>query len=313
MGHFVRKALEIQRDLGDPVLIAEINSYLGYFYMLSGEYTTALQVIEEQAANMIRIKNRYSLLSAKQNLSNALLYAGQYDQAHELSTQAAALVPDLEPVGDPQFNQFILTLIDLHRGEYTAVLQEAAFGGKAISKIHQVDIGFLKAQIYLLYGEWDQAEMGLKGFYDLHRSFPHLGMIGLPLALLGYIEYRRGNFKGALDNEEVALVIGLEQGYFLVNLYSLAVLALMAAEAGELEEAVELYATVTAHPCAANSRLFIDLFGNPLSALTADLPEAIRMAARERGSRRSLASGGNEYLEKLRVHKGSFENLFLRV
>jgi hypothetical protein len=52
----------------------------------------------------------------------------------------------------------------------------------------------------------------------------------------------------------------------------LSLLALMLAEAGDLEQAAELYATVTTHPCAENSRGFMDIFGKRIAALTARFP-----------------------------------------
>ena len=83
--------------------------------------------------------------------------------------------------------------------------------------------------------------------------------------MLGYIAYRRGNMDEAHQYLEKALTNGAKQGYFYVLDLSLAVLALIVAEAGDLEQAIELYAVATEHPFAGNSRWFEDMFGKRLT------------------------------------------------
>ena len=117
----------------------------------------------------------------------------------------------------------------------------------------------------------------------------------------------------ALEHLEQALVNALQQGFYVVHAYALSILALMYAEAGEIEQALELYTTVTTHPWAANSRWFDDLFGRRLAELSTGLPAETIAAAQGRGRGRSLSAAGQEALDRLRASPGLREDLLTQL
>jgi len=180
-------------------------------------------------------------------------------------------------------------------------LDDAAFTGETIDDYYRTSLGLFKGQVYLLSGDWIRAEQELRRYLELSQSLPRLDMLGQPLAMLAYIAYRRGDRVSTQDYLERALVNGLDKGFFWIFILALSVLAIIFAEEGELEKAVELYATVTAHPFARNSQWLEDLFGKPLSRLCADLPAETFAAAQERGRGRKLVEVGRDYLKNLQT------------
>ena len=60
-------------------------------------------------------------------------------------------------------------------------------------------------------------------------------------------------------------------------------IALLLAEQGHTERAIELYALAWRHPLLANAQCFVDTFGQRLDKIVARLPFAVAAAAQVRG------------------------------
>ena len=71
-------------------------------------------------------------------------------------------------------------------------------------------------------------------------------------------------------------------------IYVLPGLALLLADEGQAERAVELYALASRHPLVANSRWFEDVAGRHIASVAATLPPEVVSAAQERGRARDL-------------------------
>ena len=75
--------------------------------------------------------------------------------------------------------------------------------------------------------------------------------------------------------------------------------ALLLADRGEPERAVELYALASRYPYVAHSRWFEDAAGKHIAALAAGLPPDVVSAAQERGRARDLDATVEELLVEL--------------
>ena len=308
-GRYAEQALAIQETIGDPNLLSAIWANLGYFYMLTGDYEGGLRAAQEEIMILRQNGHRLDQVNILYYLAIARFYAGQYAHARTLFQKAIeALIPTPE-IGYRLFCRYIMAAIDLHTGEYTAVLNGAAFAGEPIGDYYEAAHGLYMGEVFLLTADWEQAEPELRRYLEQSMSLPRLDMVGQPLAMLGYIAYRKGDLPVALHYQEQALQNGLEYGFFWVFMLALSVLALILAESGSLEEAIALYATVTAHPCAVNSKWFEDLFGKPLAELTASLPAESRTMAQKGGQGRKLRETGEVCLAGLRETPGSLEGL----
>jgi hypothetical protein len=74
--------------------------------------------------------------------------------------------------------------------------------------------------------------------------------------------------------------------------------ALLLADEGQLERAVEVYALASRHPVVANSRWCEDVVGKKITAVAATLPPEVVAAAQERGQARDLRATAEELLEE---------------
>jgi hypothetical protein len=80
---------------------------------------------------------------------------------------------------------------------------------------------------------------------------------------------------------------------------ALPAIALLLADQGENERAVEFYALASCYPVVANSRHFEDLAGRHIAAVAAALPPDAVAAAQERGRARDLWDTAAELLVEL--------------
>jgi predicted ATPase/DNA-binding SARP family transcriptional activator len=312
MGRFADRALSIQDSLGDPNLLAQILQQYGFFYMLSGQYEAGIQAAQEQNAHLQQYDDPSSQAAGNRDMGLALYFAGQYAQARSLLEKAVTLFALPEQEWVRKSIQYFLACIDLHTGNYLAVLNHTAYSGIALTSNDNDRLDLLEAQVHLLdvsaggpmteatSASLALAEQELENYLKRMRSLPRLDVVGQALALLGYIVYRRGRMEEVIQYLEGALGNGLELGCFYTLTVGLSLLALMFAEGGDLEQAVELYATVTTHPVAENSMWFMDIFGKRITALTASLPAEVICAARARGASREYFEVGQQYLDKLR-------------
>jgi hypothetical protein len=80
--------------------------------------------------------------------------------------------------------------------------------------------------------------------------------------------------------------------------------ALLLADWGEVERAIEIYAMVSRYPFVANSRLWEAVAGERIAAAAATLPSDAVAAAQEQGRARDLEATVAELLAELTEGKG---------
>jgi hypothetical protein len=111
-----------------------------------------------------------------------------------------------------------------------------------------------------------------------------------PLVLVGLAHAAHG--QGLRDDAVRYLVEALRtadwMGAFRPRLHALAASAVILADRGERERAVELYALASRYPFVANSRLFEDIAGKHVATAAEGLPPEVVAAAQDRGRARDL-------------------------
>ena len=119
------------------------------------------------------------------------------------------------------------------------------------------------------------------------REMRNRNELATTLAVLAAAERGLGDLDGARHHCE-ALQISAETGAFLTPLFALPAIALVLADRGEQERAVELYALASRYPFVANSRWFESVFGRHIAAIAASLPPGVADAARKQGRARNV-------------------------
>jgi hypothetical protein len=98
-----------------------------------------------------------------------------------------------------------------------------------------------------------------------------------------------------------ALELAVESKAVLPLLWALLSQALLLADEGEIQHAVELYALASRYPLVADSRWFADVVGRPITAATDTLPADQIAILQERGRGRDLQATVEELLSELRT------------
>jgi tetratricopeptide (TPR) repeat protein len=106
---------------------------------------------------------------------------------------------------------------------------------------------------------------------------------GWALGPLGLATRGTGNMALARQCVVQALEIGVELGVFMPVMYGLPVAALLLADQGAVERALEVYACASRYGFVANSRWFEDVAGQPLRIMAASLPIDAVESAEEQG------------------------------
>jgi hypothetical protein len=126
--------------------------------------------------------------------------------------------------------------------------------------------------------------------------------LGWALAVLGFAALAPGDLRQAEAHLYEALHTAAEIGAFLPLIHALPAIALLWADRGEVERAVELYALASRYPFVANSCWFADVAGKHIAAVADTLPPEVVAAAQERGRARDLWETAEELLAEWGEH-----------
>jgi tetratricopeptide (TPR) repeat protein len=243
-----RRSYTVHEELGDPASRAFGLGELGVTLIWAGKYDEACRVLRHSLELYQDLGNHAMHVYVQGWLAVALLGIGQYAAAGSLSRQATAQARDLRGV----------------QSGLAFMLHDAGW-------------------VALTLGAYQEAEALLAESVELHRQSGNAGQLGWPLAQLGYTHWLLGDKRRAQAELREVLETSVRQHAFTPLLLALPPIALLLADQGHAERAVELYALAWRHPVLANAQSFIDSFGQRLDAVVAALPPSVATAAQARG------------------------------
>ncbi len=243
-----RQSYALQEEPGDSANRAFGLGELAIMLMYAGKYDEACSVLRQSLDLYQNLGNRAMSVYAQSWLAVAFLATGQYETARTLSQQATARAREL-------------------RGAKSGLAFMLHYAG----------------WVELALGAYREAEALLQESVVLHQQSGNAGLLGWPLAQLGYTHWLLDDRPRAQAELLEVIQTAVKQHAFLPLLLALPAIALMLAEQGHTERAVELYALAWRHPLLANAQNFIDSFGQRLDAVVAALPPSTAAAAQARG------------------------------
>jgi tetratricopeptide (TPR) repeat protein len=259
----IQESVTIERELGDRIHYAHGLSRLAHVSAWKGEFVKSLSLSEEGWSVLDELGASVQATNVLSQLGSAKAHLGQYDQAHVHLQQALALAR----VG----------------GQRWAVGATLCFlGHVALAKEQYVD-----------------AQQRLRESADVFQKSGDRSDVGWPLALLAGAARGLGRLPTARERLCEALQVSAEIRDVPTQMYALPVAALLLADLGEAERAVEIYALASRYGFVANSRLWEDIAGREIAALAATLPPDVVAAAQARGRARDLEATVKELLEGL--------------
>ena len=156
----------------------------------------------------------------------------------------------------------------------------------------------------LATGEYGEAERWLREAVDICRELRQWGHLGQALALSALVARGSGHLPQARQHLGEALRVAQDvHDYetFMFQMTVVSAMALLLADEGQGERAVELYAMASRYPLVANSRLLEDLVGRRMAAVAAQLAPEVATAAQARGRAGDLEAAVADLRAELEV------------
>jgi tetratricopeptide (TPR) repeat protein len=281
------RSLAIRRELGDQRGMADAMLNLGIIAWVQGNLDEADSFLRESVGIYRALDDWNRLARTLKHMGEVLVRRGLFEDGLVIMESSLEIFEDLGSHWDASDLVAFLAEAHVHLGHY-ARAQAGAEQGISLSEEskHLWGVGFsqfVQGLAMLAQGQYDLALTTLQAATEAFARVRHRENRGWGLGPLGLAAWQAGDLALARRSVVEALEIGMELGALMPVLYSLPVAALLLAEAGAIERAVQVYACATRYPFVANSCWFQDLIAGPMAAAADRLSTESAAAARERG------------------------------
>jgi tetratricopeptide (TPR) repeat protein len=268
-----------------------------YLALSQGRLEEAERLAQECTAAAEDLGDLESVHWGHRLLNQVRYYRGEFACARENWEKIAALYEELGlQIRLVEATQS-LSRCDLHLGMYD---RSYALAQKTLARCEEAGYAFYAGLTRELLG---QVELALGRAAEARqqslRTLKEGGSRAGTLARLGMADRALSHRPDAVQHVRQALRVAVDGTFWIGLMYTLPVAALLLADAGRKELAVEIYSLAARYPYVDNSRWFEDLAGGHIAAAAASLPPETRKAARERGRARDLWATAEELLLEL--------------
>lgn len=280
---FYEKSLALYGLASDERNCAHVLQRLGYILRDQGHLAEAERVNTESLTIYARIGDRAKLAEGHYALAWTLIFAGHYDEAYAQVEKFNAMRTDL---GLPT-SLTLPGLINLERGQYAAArthLEAQLHHSRATHDKDTLSLGLdVLSCLAIVEARYADAQALVTEAIELHQEIGEQTRLAHAQIFAGYVARSMGQRTVAQQYFFQALQsTGVHNG-FLTLLFALPGIALLLADEGEIERAIEIYAQIADVSLVANSQMRWDLAGAQLAGVAATLPPAVVVAARARG------------------------------
>ncbi len=303
---YLDESLAVRRKQGDLWGIAEI--------LVSLAWDTSGKKAEEMLYEALAISTE---LDDRSNVVFAYIVLGWHWINQGKLQEARSLYNDiLLDYGDLNFTRNGVSKIhayaglpDLYLGEYQAVRSKAKNAIELYKEVKDNSASFHAALVIDILGRvtlaeesYAEAESMFQDCLITFQTYEARASISKALTGLGFaarglsqISRAQAYFYQAL---RVALRVAMNIKYGSL-VHALSGIALLFADQGEVERAVELYALASTYGIVANSKWFADIAGDEIAAVAVGLPAEVVEATKVRGRALDLWETADELLVEL--------------
>jgi tetratricopeptide (TPR) repeat protein len=296
------ESLSLHRDMGNQIGQSETMATLGGLAIRQSRFQEAEDLIQ-QSLTLTTETNRFGIAFGLGFLGWAQLLTGRFDEAETSISECIALFGDLGLRVNVVKGSTLLARARLHAGEYRSARIQAE---AVVSLAHEVnydrgvsygkmvlgEVALVRAAFAQAYQTLQESLFTLKQDTDDPWNVHQSAWLGL--AARG-LDRRREAWQHLVS----ALDWASKEHRFMELMVTLAGIALLLADEGEAERAIELYALPSRYPFVSNSHWFEDVIGRHIAAVAATLPPQVVAAARERGRSRELEAAVGELSAEL--------------
>jgi tetratricopeptide (TPR) repeat protein len=298
------EAFALRRALDDPQAVSRSLMQLSTIAYRQGRLEEAEALIRDRCTVSFAGQSQAERADALGGSGWILTRLGQFAEGHRRMVESVAIWKDLGIPRMVAYRSIPLGFAKLHLGE---VDEASALTEAGLDVARETDdagkMGFaqlIRGWVALAQGAYLEALERLQKSSDLSRAVVARDQVGEVFALQAYAARGLGQPLQAQRHLRAAIQVtdGLER--FWPLLLALPVVALLRADEGEVEQAVELYGLASRYRYVADSRWFEGVVGQHIAAAAAKLPLDIVTAAKERGSKLNLQATVGKLLDEMR-------------
>ena len=297
------ESLSIARALGDQRGIANALAGLSFCALDRGSFEEVERLAQECVTLYREIGDPVSIAWGLYRSGYSLTFLGKFGEARLRLAESLAAFDALGMRQQAVNPLWGLGVAERHLGNY----EQARVHGQIMLALsrqrghpHRTALSLLTlAQVGLAEGAYANAQRLLDESVSIYREAMHPPQLAWVLASAACAACGLGQLSRTRQCLHEALSIATELRSFIPSIHILPAAALLLANEGQAERAVELYALALRHPFVANSRWFEDVVGRHIATAAAGLPGDDVAAARERGRARDLWATAAELLEEL--------------
>ena len=270
-----------------------------------GQLDKSEQFDHQSLSLAIEIGDTFGQVNVLSDLAWLCLFRGDLNQADTLFQKAMAQANKIN-------YQFYDTILDLRFGQGLVALHKGRYGkaymvcqmAQTFAQEHNLDrfhfhvtaVALLQGCVALVEEAYAEAQDRLDK--ASHEYQPRQYLLVDVQSVLGMALVKLGRRVEAGQQLCQALALALETRSFRTT-SPLVGIALLLAELGQIERAVELYTLAESKPVVSSSQWFADVAGKPIGALATALPPAVLASARIRGRQADLWQTASSLLREL--------------
>jgi predicted ATPase/DNA-binding SARP family transcriptional activator len=282
-----QQSLAIHNKLGNLAGIDESMDLLGKIFREKGQFEDAEEYHHRYLISARKSGFRSTEANCLINLAHTLICAGKFEEAQARAQESSRLY---EYFGySIPYTSFILAMALLHQGQYAQarIYATKSLEGVQKNKVHEELLGLVLnglAEIDLAENRLTVALERLQKSIDATQVHKQVILTGMPLANLGYTSRALNQRIKVSQYLWRCIEIASSIGSFKLAIHAMPAIALLEADQGNVERAIELYALASKYPYVANSKWFENIAGDHITRLAAALPMDTVTSARNRGA-----------------------------
>jgi tetratricopeptide (TPR) repeat protein len=301
------ESISVRRTQGDLGGIAHSLLLLSCETAWQLRFQEAEQLAFKSLAIYHDIAYQYGVVLVYRYLCSFYVWQGKLDESRVVAKKMLDIGNELVSAPSLALSSAISVYPDLYLGEYKAATKQAYSSLATCKKGNHVwhIVGCAHAisiigKIALAVRSYPDAQKHIQESISIFQDIiEEKDSVGQDLACLGYIARKKDRKHQAKTHFLDALRLAIEVDGFLALFHTLPGIALLFADQGDIERAVELFALASTLGMVANSKWFADIAGDEIAAAAKSLPPEVTEAAKARGRARDLWETANELLQEL--------------
>jgi predicted ATPase/DNA-binding SARP family transcriptional activator len=297
------ESLAIRNTLGDKKGIADSLMGLGTVLMYQGQVEEAERLLRESIAVFREIGSQFDAADGLGTLGTILITRGKYDEAHAALEESVSTHSAIRQTYHLAHWSAFLGAAKMRLGRYQEARAQSEMTCALSDKVGYPRGGGLAywvlGDVALATEAYAEACVWFQKSAVIQRRIGQKEDLCYALTDLACAVLRLGQLTQARRHLHEALRTAAEIQSVGVLWHALPATALLFADLGEHERAVELYALASRYPIVSNSLWFQDVAGRRIATAATILPTDVVAAAQARGLAQDLWTVVAELVEEL--------------